>query len=350
MFEDHPRGRIEKLRNHAASQTRARTEAVGRQSQEETGRLVSAFWQYQARRGLSSATQTAYGQYLARFVEWLSDRPLQAVRPADIELGYLVDWDAWFQARYGRAPRPRTVRNNLVALNAFFTFLARFEHVPSNPMAQIERPRILQGRNDRLTPTESQAVLAACLTPTERIVVPLLRWTGMRGGEAESLLKRDVDLTQRLIVVRRSKTPTGLRTIPILHPLVAPIADWLTHQTALGLDDPDSPFLATRSGRPMRHAQVWTVVKRVSGRAGIRERSATDQNQRNVSRVSPHTLRRTFGSDLINRGVRLEVVAKLLGHAQTTTTERCYAELLQTTVVIEALRAFENDGAASNGG
>ena len=158
---------------------------------------------------------------------------------------------------------------------------------------------------------------------------------------------RRVDLVQMLIVVRQSKTPTGLRTIPILRPLAEPIRTWLVHQAELGLDDPDSPFLATRSGRAMRHAQVWTVVKRVSGRAGVRAREATDQNQRNVSGISPHTLRRTFGSDLINRGVRLEVVAKLLGHAQTTTTERCYAELLQTTVVAEALRAFESrlDGA-----
>lgn len=142
-------------------------------------------------------------------------------------------------------------------------------------------------------------------------------------------------------MVRQSKTPTGLRTIPILRPLMAPIDEWQTQQARLGFNHPDAPFLATRSGQAMRHAQLWTVVKRVSGRAGIRERCATDVNRRNVSRVSPHTLRRTFGSDLINRGVRLEVVAKLLGHAQTTTTERCYAESLQTTVVVEALRAYE---------
>jgi integrase/recombinase XerD len=315
---------------------------IGPPSDRRTGQLVAAFSQYQARRGLSAATQTAYGQYLAQFVAWLGTRPLQTVRPADIELGYLPCWDGGFRDRYGRSPSRRTIRNNLVALNSFFAFLARFEHVTMNPMAQIERPRIVQRRNDRLSTSESDALLAACRTPAERIVVPLLLWTGMRGGEAESLLKRDVDLPQRLIVVRQSKTPTGLRTIPILHPLVGPIGSWLAHQAELGLDDPDSPFLATRSGRPMRHAQVWTVVKRVSGRAGIRERTATDYNRRNLSQVSPHTLRRTFGSDLINRGVRLEVVAKLLGHAQTTTTERCYAELLQTTVVMEALRAYED--------
>ena len=303
--------------------------------------LLEAFWRYLARRGMSPATETAYGQYIARFTVWLAGRPLREVRARDVELGYLPDWEEAFLLRYGRSPSPRTVRNHLIALNALFAFLARFEHVASNPIEQIDRPRIPQGRNDRLTSQESDALLGACETAAERIVVPLLLWTGMRGGEAESLLKRDVDLAARLIVVRESKTPTGLRTIPILRPLVSPISQWLEYQTAVGFDDPDSPFLATRSGKRMRHAQVWTVVKRVSGRAGVRIRTATDMNARNVSAVTPHTLRRTYGSDLLNRGVRLEVVAKLLGHAQTTTTELCYAEILHTKIVVEALRAFD---------
>ena len=106
----------------------------------QTGDLVAAYWRYQARRGLSSATRRAYGQYLARFAAWLGTRPVDAVRPADIELGYMAYWDGWFRVRYGRSPSPRTVRNNLVALNAFFAFLARFEHVTSNPVAQSNGP------------------------------------------------------------------------------------------------------------------------------------------------------------------------------------------------------------------
>lgn len=63
----------------------------------------------------------------------------------------------------------------------------------------------------------------------------------------------------------------------------------------------------------------------------------------NRSAVSPHTLRRTFGSDLINRGLRLETVSKLLGHANTTITERAYAQLLAPTIRRELLEAFRDD-------
>ena len=60
----------------------------------------------------------------------------------------------------------------------------------------------------------------------------------------------------------------------------------------------------------------------------------------NRSSISPHTLRRTFGSDLINRGLRLETVSKLLGHSSTTITERAYAQLLAPTIRRELFAAF----------
>jgi integrase/recombinase XerD len=71
----------------------------------------------------------------------------------------------------------------------------------------------------------------------------------------------------------------------------------------------------------MHHQYVRHAMKRVADRAGIRP----GQN------VTPHTLRRTLGSDLLNRGLRLGVVGRLLGHTITHTTETAYAELLDQT-------------------
>jgi integrase len=105
----------------------------------------------------------------------------------------------------------------------------------------------------------------------------------------------------------------------------------------------------------MHSSYVWRTVKRVAHRAGVRVVSCTcgagvssshvigcprTQSGENLSRVSPHTLRRTFGSHLLNRGLRLEVVSKLLGHASTTVTERSYAELLYETARREVLQAL----------
>jgi integrase/recombinase XerD len=60
------------------------------------------------------------------------------------------------------------------------------------------------------------------------------------------------------------------------------------------------------------------------------------------SQISAHTLRRTYASDLLNRGLRLEIVSKLLGHATTTITERAYAQLLDDTTRRELLEALEH--------
>jgi integrase len=87
-------------------------------------------------------------------------------------------------------------------------------------------------------------------------------------------------------------------------------------------------------------------VKRVAARAGVRLHGrdaqgrpvAIDLSGENVSAVTPHTLRRTFGSDLLNRQVRIEVVSAQLGHADTRITEKAYAKLLLSTQRKEVLK------------
>jgi site-specific recombinase XerD len=95
-----------------------------------------------------------------------------------------------------------------------------------------------------------------------------------------------------------------------------------------GLFQPDGAFLVTRNLTAMKAQYMEQVVARVAARAGL------------PRRVTPHTLRRTFGSDLVNRGVRLEVVSRLLGDASTAITEKAYARLEDATVRAEMLAAL----------
>jgi integrase len=147
-----------------------------------------------------------------------------------------------------------------------------------------------------------------------------LRYSGLRVSEATSLRWEDVDLPGRRLTVTESKTASGRRTIP-LHPKLVPVLEsWRAHRVG--------PYvLATKHGTAMKPQFVWRVVKRVGERAGIEG-------------LHPHALRRTFGSDLVNEGVRMEVVSKLLGHASTTVTEKSYAFLLDETLAREALAVW----------
>jgi integrase len=322
--------------------------------------LRGAFDSYLERMGRRAGTRSVYAQALDDLAAAHPTAPITALSAAAID-AYLARWRAGFVARYGRMPSPATYRNRVNALRALYAWLERFDLLRDeagraipNPMRQVVTPRVEQRRNDWPRPVEDAALMNCPATPTERIIVALLRWTGVRVGEATSLLNGDIDLTPgcESILVRRSKTEAGLRQIPIIPALEVQIKIWLNRGP--GTPSPLNPFLAGRGGRPLPTPYVWRLVKRVAFRAGVRPRRCTcgaetgSRHSRgcprtvsgeNLSAVTPHTLRRTFGSDLVNRGLRLEVVSRLLGHASTTVTERCYAELLDSTTRREFLAA-----------
>jgi len=276
---------------------------------------------------------------------------------------YLATWRMTFIRRYGNEPTAATYRNRVNALRAFYAWLERFDLIRSadgtrltNPMRWVDAPRVEQKANDWLRPAEDRALLSASMPAHEGLIILLLRWSGLRVGEAVSLAVSDIDVTngRETILVRRSKTPAGRRAIPVLPALRSRLRTHLIELQKTRITAYDTPLLVTRNGTAMKPSYVWRVVKRASFRAGIRVVPCTcqtpssshlsscprTQTGEHLSRVSPHTLRRTFGSDLLNRGVRLEVVSKLLGHASTTVTEKAYAQLLHETTRREVLAAF----------
>jgi integrase/recombinase XerD len=288
---------------------------------------LKSFDAYLARRGRATRTREKYTYFLRRLERWAGERDVGSIASREIELDYLGDWYSTFESAHGRPPSANTVRHHIAALKSYYAFLERFDFIDGrNPMRQIDAPRVERKSNDWLNSKEDDALLRAARTPQERILVYLLRFSGLRIGEATSLLNEDVDTVAESITVRKSKTPSGRRAVPMLPELRPEILAWQRYQRTRLLFDPRLPFLATSNGTPMWPQYAWRVVKRVAKKAGIRQ-------------VSPHTLRRTFGSDLLNGGVRLEVVSKALGHASTTITEQSYAELLDATLVSEVLLA-----------
>jgi site-specific recombinase XerD len=87
--------------------------------------------------------------------------------------------------------------------------------------------------------------------------------------------------------------------------------------------------------------QMEKTVKIAARNAGVRPHdNPALVGEENFASTSPHTLRRTFGSTLLNQGVRIEVVSALLGHKNVAITQKAYAELLQATVAREVRRVF----------
>jgi integrase/recombinase XerD len=325
--------------------------------------LVDAFDHYLRRQGRAQGTRIKYGHTLRVFGEWLGERAPGELTAGDVDL-LLASWEAEFERREGRPLSRATARGRIAALKSFFDYLDRFELLVDavgaparNPMRGIVAPPVEQRANDSLTAHEDAALLAVACTARERIVVWMLRWTGLRVSELCSLAVGDLDLTpgREIVRVHKSKTHAGLRSVPIAPVLMPEVQTWLEALERRGLQHSSAPFLATRTGRPMQTTFVWRLVKRVAARAGIRvvpclcQSRALTRHARSCPRtvsgehcseVTPHSLRRTFASDLLNRGLRIETVSALLGHSSIAVTQRAYAQLLGTTVRAELLAAL----------
>jgi site-specific recombinase XerD len=332
--------------------------------------LVS-FDSYLARQARSEGTRRKYGEALAAYNHWLQGRAPGRVQAEEIDR-YLEHWRQHFHLRRGRPPASATYRAQINALRAFYAYLDRFSLITDptgrarpDPMRKILPPKAAPVSNDWLRPAEDRALLSCQGSLQERFQIALLRWSGLRVSEATNLTLADLDLTEgdETLSVRHSKTRAGRRTIPIVPELQPLLHSWLDQLTSQQLTDPSLPLLSSRHGTAMPISFAWRLVKRVAHRAGVRPRPCTctchtphtphqpgcpqNLNGYNKSDVTPHTLRRTFGSHLINHGLRLEVVSKLLGHANTTITEQAYAELLDDTTRRELLHALRHHTANS---
>lgn len=327
---------------------------------------AAAFDAYLARSGRAFTTRVKYLQVLRELEQRVKPATLLQLDAPEIDLA-LAQWEADCAGLLGRTPSRATVRSRICALRSFYVWAERFDLLldPAgrprpHPMRRIVAPTVEQRPNDRLRPHEDVALLAAAGTREERFLVWLLRWTGLRIGEATRLLRGDIDLARgrEAIQVRASKTTAGKRAVPIVPELLPELETWLQHLDDIEHIGPDTPVLATRRGTPMTSAYAWRLVKRSAERAGIRLITCTcastsayrheagcprSRSGENRSEVTPHTLRRTFATDLLNRGVRLEVVSKLLGHASVAVTQRSYATLLDSTARRELLRALGHE-------
>jgi site-specific recombinase XerD len=308
-------------------------------------------------------------QELTDYLDWLGERSFGT--PTRVEVDeYLDHWHAHFEQRNGRAPAAATTRLHYTALRSFYDFLESREclvdedgHTSPNRFSHLEAPRRVQKPIDWLHPDEDAAILAYRGTANERFVVQLLRWTGIRAGEAQSLRISDLDLTHgaEQIHIRVSKTRNGIRQIPLAPEFRLELDTWLAHQAARGFAYPNAPLLATKNGTPMHHQYIWRVVKRVAFKSGVREvpcicnaspgayhdsECPRTRSGEHLSEVEPHTLRRTYATTLIHRGASLHVVSRLLGHNSVAVTQQHYAEILDVTIRDEYMRALGHRTAA----
>ena len=277
-------------------------------------------------RGLADNTLHSYRRDLRRYTAHLHERGIEtpgAVAETDVLafLGALRTGDTEHPA-LGAASAARAV----VAVRGFHRFCLREHLVASDVSAAVKPPRPAARLPKALPLSDVEAILAASgeagtsLAKRDRALLEVLYGTGARISEAVGLDVDDLDLTEGTALLRGKGGKQ--RLVPVGSFALAAVEDYLTvSRPTLVSAKTASPalFLNARGGRLSRQS-AWTVLAKAAQRAGV------------TTEVSPHTLRHSFATHLLDGGADVRVVQELLGHASVTTTQ------VYTLVTVEKLR------------
>jgi integrase/recombinase XerD len=259
-------------------------------------------------RELTPATVEAYGGDLAAFARFAATRDVRdvgAVRAIDVldHLAKLTD--------DGLTARSQARR--LVALRQFFRFLKAERICETNPTEDIDLPRFGRKLPDFLSSDEVDRLLAAPDRRTPRglrdaAMLETLYATGLRVSELVRLRLRDINFDAGYLIAFGKGRKE--RLVPVGEVAIAGLRAYIEtgRSSFCGLRAVDTLFL-TRHGRAMTRQGFWKLIGRHAVVAGIRKR------------ISPHKLRHSFATHLVERGADLRAVQAMLGHADIGTTE-----------------------------
>jgi integrase len=224
---------------------------------------------------------------------------------------------------------PKTVASTLSTLKRALRYAVGAELLARNPAEHVKPPRKAQATkiDDAMTAAEAEAVLAAARDDHALGAFWWLAMTyGLRIGELMALQWSDVDLDGRQLTVRRSKTAAGQRTVPLTDEAAAVLRDHRRRQkvasvAGLVFSRPDGRALSGQYIGPL-----WTELLTRAGVAHVCRNCGTDTPcSTSVRRF--HASRHTAATLLLNRGVKLEVVSAILGHASLAITSDIYARV-----------------------
>ena len=277
-------------------------------------RAVEAYLTFLAsERGLAPATIRAYRGDLADFADARGTARDWADGP-DAAQRYLA-------ARTRRGRRldpglaPTSLRRRAAAIKGFYRFAFGEGLIGIDVAAHLDLPRMPRLLPETLTQGEVERLLAAPAEEAQldRALLELLYAAGLRISEALNLDLEDLSFDGAFVrVVGKGDRE---RLVPVGEVALDAIRAWLAGGRAALVAahhvEPvrGGPLLLGRSGRRLARQQAWTVVKRAAAAAGL------------SGRVSPHTLRHSFATHLLEGGADLRIVQELLGHASISTTQ-----------------------------
>ena len=270
-------------------------------------------------RGLARNTLDAYGRDLARYLDYLEKHQIAAlekITPA-VVLRFLSHLK-----NSGLSARSRA--RSLAALKTFHKFLVREKITTDNPTDQVVAPKSLTALPHTLSPLDVDNLLASPQGETplawrDRAMLEIIYATGLRVSELVSLQLSDLQMDVGYLTAfgKRSKQ----RIVPLGEAAVAALREYLQNgRPYLDKERGSKCLFLNRSGEGLTRQGFWKIIKRRGLEAGIRQN------------ITPHTMRHSFATHLLENGADLRSVQAMLGHADISTNQ------IYTHVTRERLR------------
>lgn len=268
--------------------------------------LLSDYFEHlQFERGLSKNTIVAYRRDLLKFHEICKKSPLIS---GGEEISFLLS------NMHNTGQSARSQSRMLSSLRGFYTWAQEEKHIKQNPILLFENPRQNRTIPVVLSENEVQQILDAIpvneqFGTRDKAIMELLYACGLRVSEACELKLSLLRITEGYIIVTGKGNKQ--RLVPIHKEAIKSIELYLKYErsnTKPNSKSSDTLFLSNRGGSLSRQS-IFIKLKRFAAMAGIKKN------------ISPHTMRHSFATHLIERGADLRVVQQLLGHESITTTE-----------------------------
>lgn len=269
-------------------------------------------------KGLSQNTIRAYQRDIDKFAIFAQEGKLTS---STVSRGDVVDF---LGTLYRKGLDSRSVARHLVAVRGFFRFLLMEEMIQRDPAGDIESPKFRQSLPDFLSLEEVDKLLrqpdvSAVIGLRDRTMIELMYSTGLRVSELCGLRVADVQMDEGCI--RCIGKGNKERIVPVGRQALMGVQEYLRKSRPELLGDRSSPYLfLNRAGSKLAREMFWKTLGGYGRKAGLRKS------------LSPHMLRHSFATHLLDRGADLRSVQMMLGHSDISTTQ------IYTHVVEERLK------------
>ena len=273
-------------------------------------RLLQKFKQYLLlEKGLSPNTLDAYVHDVESLFEHLEERGLH---PFDVKLEDLEEFLASLHDKAGI--RPRSQARMLSGIRSFYRYLVLDGQIEADPTLLLESPKIGMTLPEVLSVEEIDSLIAVIdLSKREgqrnRAIIETMYSCGLRVSEACNLKLSDLYLNEGFIKVEGKGSKQ--RLVPISERAIAEIMEYMTDRAEIEIKpgNEDYLFVSAHFKKKMSRITMFHIIKELAEQAGIKKT------------ISPHTLRHSFATHLLEGGANLRVIQSMLGHEDIGTTE-----------------------------